>query len=497
MTQVRTRVAPSPTGDPHVGSAYIALFNRAFAKSQGGQFVLRIEDTDQARSTRESEQAIFDSLKWLGLNWDEGPDCGGEFGPYRQSERSEIYGKYAQQLIDDGHAFHCFCSAERLAELREQNRETGNMGYDGLCAKLSADEVASRLAAGETSVVRMKVPEEGSCTVHDMLREPIDIPWKQVDMQVLLKSDGLPSYHLANVVDDHLMKISHVIRGEEWIPSTPKHILLYQYFGWEAPQFFHLPLLRNPDKSKLSKRKNPTSITYYERIGILPEALVNYLGMMGWTMPNGEEMFTVEQMVDNFDIKRVSLGGPVFDGEKLDWLNGRYIRETLDTDAFGQRLKEWSYNDDYVKQFLPMVQERVERLSDVAPLAAFFFSGMPEVTPESFAHKKLDADGVKKLLQFILWQLEAQRHWEKDNIFNDVKLIGEHLELKVRDALAPLFVAISGQASSVSVLDAMVVLGPDLSRARIRHAIEVLGGVSKKALKKLEKEFQGIGRVLD
>ena len=498
MAKVRTRVAPSPTGDPHVGTAYIALFNRAFAKSQGGDFILRIEDTDQARSTPESEQAILKALNWLGLDWDEGPDVGGDYGPYRQSERSDIYRKYADELVEKGHAFHCFCTAERLDAMRREQRLNGQPpGYDGRCRGLSAEQVAERHAAGEQSVVRMDVPREGACEVRDMLRDPIEIEWKQVDMQVLLKSDGLPSYHLANVVDDHLMDITHVIRGEEWISSTPKHLLLYRYFGWEAPQFFHMPLLRNADKSKLSKRKNPTSIDFYYRLGILPEALVNYLGMMGWTMPDGGEKFTVQEMVDNFDINRVSLGGPVFDTEKLDWLNGRYLRESLSTREFAHRLVEWSYNEDYIMQFLPLVQERIERLSDVAPLAAFFFAGMPDVEKSDFEHKKIDEDTTRKILQLTLWKLETQRHWDKEHIMADIKGVGEHLGLKMKDVLFPMFVAVTGSPRSVSVLDAMAILGPDMVRARIRHALTVVGPYSKKQLKAIEKEFAEIGTFLD
>lgn len=498
MAKVRTRVAPSPTGDPHVGTAFIALFNKAFAKSQGGDFVLRIEDTDQSRSTPESEQQIMDSLNWLGLDWDEGPDCGGPHKVYRQSERKEIYQQHCNTLVDNGHAFHCFCSSERLDELRATQRENNeNPGYDGHCKHLTKEEVTNKLNAGERSVIRMDVPREGSCEITDMLRDKISIDWTQVDMQVLMKSDGMPSYHLACVVDDHLMEISHVIRGEEWISSTPKHVLLYQYFGWQPPVFCHLPLLRNADKSKLSKRKNPTSIDYYRRMGILPEALVNYLGMMGWTMPDGEEKFTLSQMVDSFDINRVSLGGPVFDIEKLEWLNGRYIRESLTVEEFGQKLVEWAYNSDYINQFLPLVKERVERLSDVAPLAAFFFSGLPQINADDFVFKKIEAEQLPKLLQMILWKLETQRHWEKENIMADVQAIGNHFELKLRDVLAPLFLAITGSASSVSVLDAMVILGPDLTRGRLRHALNIVGTPSKKQLKKLEKEFAKVGQFMD
>ena len=282
MTTVRTRIAPSPTGDPHVGTAYIALFNLCFARQHGGQFVLRIEDTDQVRSTRESEQQIYDALRWLGIEWDEGPDVGGPHGPYRQSERGAIYKRYSDELVAKGHAFPCFCSAERLDQVRAEqmaNKETPR--YDGHCMHIAAEEAQRRIAAGESHVVRMKVPSEGVCVVKDMLRGEVEIGWDRIDMQVLMKADGLPTYFLANVVDDHLMGITHVLRGEEWINSAPKHILLYQYFGWDMPALCHMPLLRNPDKSKLSKRKNPTSITFYERMGYLPEALLNYLGRMG------------------------------------------------------------------------------------------------------------------------------------------------------------------------------------------------------------------------
>ncbi|MBT7370721.1 MAG: glutamate--tRNA ligase, partial [Gammaproteobacteria bacterium] len=324
--KIRTRVAPSPTGDPHVGTAYMALFSYCHAKKNGGEFVLRIEDTDAERSTPESEQVILDSLRWLGLDWDEGPDVDGPHGPYRQSERSEIYTKYAQQLMDDGHAFRCFCSKERLDEMRAKQMSSGETArYDGHCLGLSQEEINSRLGAGENHVVRMKVPDEGECIVQDELRGDINIAWSQIDMQVLLKADGYPTYHLAVVVDDHLMEITDIIRGEEWINSAPKHILLYEYLGWDMPRLIHMPLLRNPDKSKLSKRKNPTSIGFYKAMGFLPEAVLNYLGMLGWSMPDGEEKFTLDEMIENFDIMRISLGAPVFDVEKLKWLNGRWL----------------------------------------------------------------------------------------------------------------------------------------------------------------------------
>lgn len=490
---VRTRIAPSPTGDPHVGTAYVALFNMAFAKSQGGQFLLRIEDTDQVRSTRESEKSILDALRWLGLDWDEGPDNGGDKGPYRQSERSAIYTKYAEQLVESGHAFRCFCSSERLEELRRTQMEGKlALGYDGHCLHLSADDVAKRAAQGEAHVVRMQVPREGQCTFNDMLRGEISIDWAQIDLQVLLKADGMPTYHLANVVDDHLMEISHVIRGEEWINSAPKHILLYQYFGWEAPIFCHLPLLRNVDKSKLSKRKNPTSILYYQRMGYLPEALLNYLGRMGWSMPDESEKFTLPEMLEVFDIQRVSLGGPVFDVEKLSWLNGMWIRDNLSDDQLADRLQEWAFNRERLKAFLPFARQRMETFSDLAPLGSYLISGMLPISAEDLQSLGMNEEQLIEALQFALWRLESVEYWDRDNIFNALKAVADAMGIKLKLFLAPLFIAIAGSSASISVIDSMNLLGADMSRARLRHAINLLGGVGKKKLKKMEKTYQGL-----
>lgn len=489
---VRTRIAPSPTGDPHVGTAYIALFNMCFARAHGGQFILRIEDTDQARSTPESETAILDSLRWLGLEWDEGPDVGGDHGPYRQSERMDIYGKYAQQLLDQGDAFMCYCTPQELNELREARRAAGNStALKPADLKLPDAEVEKRRSAGDPFVIRMMVPdEEGACAVEDMLRGTIELDWGMVDAQILIKSDGMPTYHLANVVDDHLMGITHVLRGEEWINSAPKHKLLYQYFDWEMPQLCHLPLLRNTDKSKLSKRKNPTSILYYKRMGFLPEALVNYLGRMGWSMPDESEKFTLAQMIENFDIQRVSLGGPIFDVEKLKWLNGMWIRENLDQQQLAQRLIDWAFNAENLNKILPHAQKRMETLSDFAPLASFLVSGTLPLTEASFESLKSEREKTVKGMQFALWKMEALQQWNRDAIWDELKATADAMEVKVKDFLAPLFIAISGSPASFSVVDSMELLGPDMSRARIRDAINILGGVSKKAMKRLEKEYQ-------
>ena len=493
MLTVKTRIAPSPTGDPHVGTAYIALFNRCFAHQHGGKFLLRIEDTDQKRSTPKSEMEILTALNWLGLTWDEGVGVGGDNGPYRQSERAEIYRQHADILLKKELAFPCFCSAQRLEKVRQaQISEKRTPRYDGHCLSLGHTERQSRMQSGEPYVIRLVIPQQGECHFIDWLRGKVTISWAQVDMQVLMKSDGLPTYHFANVVDDHLMGITHVIRGEEWINSVPKHVLLYQYFDWKTPEFCHMPLLRNPDKSKLSKRKNPTSINYYRDMGYLPEAMVNYLGLMGWSMPNGVEKFALSEMSDAFDIKRVSLGGPIFDGEKLDWLNGKYLREDLSDKEFASRYLQWANNDNRLGQIAPLIQPRVEKFSDVIGLAGQFLDGIVSVDATRFEHAKLSTDQIIRILQFSLWRLEGLQTWNRELIEDALLDLSERMNLKIRDFLFPLFISISGSAVSTSILDNVSILGLDLSRARIRHSIELLGGISKKLAKTLEKEFRAL-----
>jgi len=491
---VRTRVAPSPTGDPHVGTAYMALFNRCFAHAHGGQFILRIEDTDQARSTPEAEAKIFESLRWLGLDWDEGPDVGGPKGPYRQSERADIYSGYAWELVEKGHAFVCYRTTAELDALREARREAGqSTALKPSDLMLPESEQAARKAAGEPFVIRMVVPEEaGVCAVEDMLRGTIELDWGMVDAQILLKSDGLPTYHLANVVDDHLMEITHVIRGEEWINSAPKHQLLYSYFGWEMPVLCHLPLLRNPDKSKLSKRKNPTSILYYQRMGFLPEAVVNYLGRMGWSMPDEQEKFTLSEMQAAFDITRVSLGGPVFDIEKLKWLNGLWIRESLSADELISRLRDWALNRAMLERILPHAQGRIEVFSDLIPQAAYLVSGDIALEAADFGDTQDTREQTVAQLQFVLWRLEAQQDWSRDALFAALKALADAMDLKPKVLFAPLFVALSGEPVAYSIPDSMAILGPDMTRARLRNAIEACGGVSKKAAKRLEKDYAAL-----
>lgn len=494
---IRTRIAPSPTGFPHVGTAYIALFNMVFAKSQGGEFILRIEDTDQVRSTDQSEQMILNALKWAGLTWSEGPDVGGQFAPYRQSERSEIYKKYANELLDKGHAFRCFCTTDELDQIRREQEAQGlPVRYDGRYANLSRED-SDRLAdSGKPFVIRMRVPTEGECVIDDMLRGKITIPWQTVDMQVLLKADGLPTYHLANVVDDHLMQISHVIRGEEWINSAPKHKLLYEYFGWDMPVLCHMPLLRNPDKSKLSKRKNPTSITYYKDVGVLPEALINYLGRMGYSLPSEAEKFSLDEMIKSFDIKRVSLGGPVFDIEKLYWLNGEYLR-AMSPEQLKAKILAWASDDDKLTAIAKAIAPRINVLSDAVNWAGFYFQNLPNVTADDFTHKTLDNDKLLEILYLATWQLEALPEWSENNIYQTLKGLASHFDIKLKDFMQPFFVAIAGSTSGTPIMNAMYVIGADMTLARLRHACEVLGGFGKKKLKKLEEVNKSLPNFLD
>ena len=469
-------MAPSPTGDPHVGTAYVALVNYCFARQHGGEFILRIEDTDQARSTAESERTILQTLRWCGLDWDEGPDVGGPHGPYRQSERSAIYREYADKLLASGHAFKCFCTPQRLEEMRVAQRAAGLPSrYDGLCRTYTAQEVQRREAAGEPYVVRLVVPDEGVCVVEDLRRGPIEFDYKSVDMQVLVKSDGLPTYHLANVVDDHLMEITHVIRGEEWVSSAPKHLLLYRYFGWQPPKFVHLPLLRNPDKSKLSKRKNPTGILFYRAMGYLPEALINFLALLSNATREGEdELMDLPAIVRRFQLEHVPIGGPVFDVAKLDWLNARYIRERLDPASFVERVQEWAVAPARLTRLAQLAAPRIERLSDLGPLLAFVFSGRLALRATDFESKKLDGSETRRALTLALGELDALPAWNAFAIESAIRSVAEQLDKKPRDVARPFYVAITGSPTSIPLYDSMELLGRDIVRERLRNALDLL-----------------------
>src|SRR3954452_23620038 len=476
---VRVRIAPSPTGDPHVGTAYIALFNYAFAKKHGGKFVLRIEDTDRARSTPASEAAILRALGWVGLAWEEGPDIGGPFGPYRQSERAEIYAEHAARLIASGGAYRCFCTPERLEAVRQEQRRQGPfVGYDGLCRRLPREQGEQRAAAGETFVVRMAMPRAGETVFVDKLRGEVKFENTQIDDQILLKTDGFPTYHLANVVDDHLMEITHVIRAEEWLSSTPKHVVLYRAFGWDAPRFYHMPLLRNADKdkTKISKRKQPVSVNYYRDIGILPEALLNFLGTMGWSFGGDREKFTLEEMVEVFSWDRISLGGPVFNLEKLTWLNEKYLHE-LSIDELADRAIAWRLNKDYLKTVLPLVQKRIRKLDELVPATEFFFSGDLDygpVTAELAIPEVAPADVAKALLAYVE-RFEARVGWTKQMLEEAAAPWCAERGWSARHGYMLLRGAATARTAPPPLFETMVALGKEITRRRLRRAAEALG----------------------
>ena len=481
----RVRIAPSPTGDPHVGTAYIGLLNYIFAAQRGGQFVLRIEDTDRTRFVPTSEQMIFDALRWLGLTWQEGPDVGGPYGPYRQSERTEIYREYCQKLIDSGDAYRAFETPEELeAERQQQLAARQPPKYSGRSRHLSQAEIDANLAAGKPFTVRLKVPTEGSTTFRDELRGEITFDHFNVDDQVLLKSDGFPTYHLANVVDDHLMQITDVIRAEEWISSTPKHVLLYNAFGWELPKFWHMPLLRNADKSKISKRKNPVSLNYYRDAGFLPEALLNFLGLMGGGMaqPSEQEiisrgidtkqgdLFTLEDMLARFDFGRISLGGPVFDLVKLRWMNGEYLRK-LSPDEFFAAMRSTVFSDAYLKAIAPLVQTRIETLGGFGDMADFFFKDNVLPAESVWVPKKREREETLAFAGELLGTLEACA-WEGSAIEAEMKKLGEAKGWSVKENFMLLRAIITGSTQSPPLMESLVVFGKARSLDRVRRFIE-------------------------
>jgi len=481
----RVRIAPSPTGDPHVGTAYIGLLNYLFAAQRGGQFVLRIEDTDRTRFQAGSEQMIFDSLRWLGLNWNEGPDVGGPFGPYRQSERTEIYREYCQRLLDNGTAYRAFETAEELdAEREAQKAAKQPPKYNGRSRHLSQSEIDANLAAGKPFTIRLKVPIEGSTTFRDELRGDITFDHFNVDDQVLMKSDGYPTYHLANVVDDHLMQITDVIRAEEWISSTPKHVLLYKAFGWELPRFWHMPLLRNVDKSKISKRKNPVSLIYYRDSGYLPQALINFLGLMGGGMaqPTEQEIvskglntkegdiFSIADMVAKFDFQRISLGGPVFDLVKLKWLNGEYIRK-LSPEDFFTALRSTIFSDDYIKAVASLVQARIETLGQFGDMTGFLFTDNVMPIEAVWLPKKRTPEETLKFAAEQLAVLEAAA-WEGPAIETALKALGETQQWSVKENFMLLRAILSGSTQSPPLMESLIVFGKARSLDRMRRFIE-------------------------
>jgi glutamyl-tRNA synthetase len=499
---IRVRIAPSPTGDPHVGTAYIGLINFLYARQRAGKFVLRIEDTDRARFVATSEQEIFNSLRWLGLTWDEGPDVGGPYGPYRQSERTEIYRQHVDLLLANGTAYRAFETAEELEALRQRQIAAKlPPRYDGAHRELTQSQIEAYLAEGRPYVVRMKVPphtgdNSSSTTFRDELRGDINFEHSNVDDQVLMKSDGFPTYHLANVVDDHLMQITDVIRAEEWISSTPKHVLLYKAFGWQLPRFWHMPLLRNLDKSKISKRKNPVSLIYYRQAGFLPEAVINFLGLMGGGMPthfadpddpevslspkekelflnepikksSETDIFTLADMIAHFDVKNIRLGGPVFDLTKLKWLNGEYLRAQT-PEAFYKSLRETILSDTYLQQIAALVQTRIEALGEFGNLTHFFFADDIMPSAEVFIPKKRTLEETLAFAAEQLTVLEAT-DWVHAALEPALKQLGESKQWSVKENFMLLRAIITGSTMSPPLLESMVVFGKARSLDRVRR----------------------------
>ena len=475
---IRVRVAPSPTGDPHVGTAYIGLLNYIYARQRAGKFILRIEDTDRTRFVPTSEQMIFDALRWVGLTWDEGPDVGGPFGPYRQSERTEIYRQHADLLLANGTAYRCFCTAEELdASRKQQIAAKLPPRYVGTCRHLTPEQIAAHQAANKPFVIRMAVPAGESTTFtefKDELRGDIRFEHANIDDQVLMKSDGFPTYHLANVVDDHLMQITDVIRAEEWISSTPKHVLLYRAFGWQHPRFWHMPLLRNLDKSKISKRKNPVSLTYYQQAGFLPEALINFLGLMGGGMPadinGGTEIFTLAEMVQHFVFTNIRVGGPVFDLTKLKWLNGEYLR-ALTPEAFYTAVRTRVFSDDILRQISPLMQQRIETLAQFGDLTSFFFRDDVLPTPEVFLPKKRTLEETLAFAAEQLTTLEAT-DWTHEAIEPALKKLGEAHTWSVKENFMLLRAIITGSTMSPPLVESLIIFGKPRTLDRLRRFLD-------------------------
>lgn len=456
---VRLRFAPSPTGYLHVGGLRTALFSFLYAQQQGGRFVFRLEDTDQQRLVEGSEQDLLQMLQWAGVNCDEGPNIGGEYGPYRQSERLTLYQDHLHILMDSGHAYPCFCTQERLDNLKQQQKAQGlNPKYDGHCRELKAMETQQRQADGEAYVIRMRIPDDGEkILIDDLIRGHVSIDSSQLDDQVLLKSDGFPTYHLACVVDDHLMEITHVVRGEEWLPSFPKHLLLYRYFGWEPPRFAHLPLILNPDRSKLSKRQGDVAVEDFKAQGYVAEALVNFIALLGWNTSDDQELFSMSELIEKFSFERVGKAGAVFDRNKLDWMNQQYLQR-LELDDLMPRLQPWLDNSRYsgadpefLRRAIQIIQPRLVTLPEVLDKLVIFFEDKPQLEqPEliDYLHQPT-AQTVLRTFQTALVDADT---WDEGNFKQMVKGIQKSTGINGKDLWTPLRYAITLEEH-----------GPDLS----------------------------------
>jgi glutamyl-tRNA synthetase len=481
VSSVRVRYAPSPTGEPHLGNIRTALFNWLFARSQGGAFIVRIEDTDQARKVDGATDAILEALRWLGIDWDEGPEVGGSYGPYVQSERVEIYQEHAQRLVDEGKAYCCYCTPERLDAMRkEQQAQKRPPGYDRRCRDLTPESAAKASEENPRPVVRFRMPLEGAIVVSDAIRGDVEFEASLLDDFVILKSDGFPTYHLANVVDDHLMEISHVMRAEEWLPSAPRHKELYKALGYELPLLVHLPMILGPDKAKLSKRHGATSALEYRNLGYLPDAMINFMSLLGWSLDDHTDVISRETLMQNFALERVASSPAVFNVEKLDWFNGLYIRALPPDDLTGLLMPwlerglpddvERPIDREYARRIVPLEQERLKRLADVSEAMAFFFVEQPKYNPLRVIQKGMVRDDTRAALGAAIETLESVETWTAETLEPMLRALADRLELKAGQLFGALRVALTGQTAAPPLFDTMEVLGKERCMARLRSA---------------------------
>ncbi len=475
---VRVRFAPSPTGYVHVGSLRTALYNYLFARHHGGVNILRVEDTDRTRYVEGSVENMLRTMEWAGIEFDEGPITGGPFGPYVQSERTELYREHANQLIVSGNAYPCFCTAERLDQVRKAQQAAGIPPmYDRFCRNLTKEESDRRIASGEPHVVRLRVPIGELVRFNDIIRGDVEFDSKTIDDQVLLKSDGFPTYHLANIVDDHFMQITHVIRGEEWLSSTPKHVLLYAAFGWEAPKFAHLPLLLNADRSKLSKRQGDVAVEDYRDKGYLPDALINFVALLGWNPSATEEIFTIDELIRGFDLEHVNKGGAIFGREKLDWMNSEYIRKKSPEELLTlvrplAEDRKYVVSDDYLLDVIRVMQERVRTLPDFVDFASYFFVA-PTEYEEKYKQKHWNPEAKARLTE-ILPRFEAVEKWDHDTLEAVVRTFAEERGISAGKMIHPIRLAVTGRGMGPGLFELLAVIGKEESIRRMRFASDVL-----------------------
>ncbi|MCB9206567.1 MAG: glutamate--tRNA ligase [Ignavibacteriales bacterium] len=477
--EVRVRFAPSPTGYLHVGGLRTALYNYLFAKHNKGKFILRIEDTDQSRYVEGAVEKLINSLKWVGLNFDEGPEVGGNYGPYFQSKRLTIYKENVQNLIEDKKAYYCFCTPERLTALREEQQKLKlpQAKYDKHCLHLSEEDVNKKLNENIPHVIRLNVEPNQIIRFEDHVRGTVEFNTDNIDDQILIKSDGFPTYHLANVVDDFLMKISHVIRGEEWLSSTPKHVILYNYFGWNIPEFAHLPLLLNPDKSKLSKRQGDVAVEDYRDKGYLKEALINFVALLGWNFGDDQEYYLIDEMIDKFSLERVNKAGAVFNVEKLDWLNGLHIRNKSAEEIlplFKQELltskySEHNFSDQLLLNIIEAMKERINFVKELIDNCNYFYE-QPASYDKNIIKKRWKDDSSKLLNEYIS-ELQNSNASIKEEFESALKNVIEKNEASVGRLIHPLRLAVSGVGVGPGMYDLLVILGKEETINRIKKAL--------------------------